>query len=1161
MQTAKQMDNDLKSTGRQSNKNLSFRLYGKSKHQQYYTPNELADCICKMLLPAFDVENIGYLSVLDPTCGSGRLLLPWKNVKAQVLGIELDKEIAVVAKRLIGKENVRTGDLLDYASLLNGFNLAVSNPPYGIRWDVKDKSVSFEATSYGESIESQSATIEIITQALGYNGILAAIIPATTFTNAKDSGLRKHLYSNYDVLLKATLKNVFKAEYNIDVVVDLVIAQKSYVRDEKEKADYEKLEIDIIKDFGWQNTLISAMKKIIEDKKIEVMSSKSGHVPFLNMLEPVETENKANITCRGISGNVSTIALLNFINKTVEDYNVIQGVQTGIVDAYLSSANLIKRGIKPAMEMLKHLGFNAEAKKEDIDRLERLKEKYEFLSMPIYKPKSHQLLAYFYDKEYEAKETVKDKENRVLFKEGKKYHLHPSWVRRKELAKLDNVYDEQSKKNFTIKTEIDRGYLSINVISEQGQKTFREIDLEDIKTFIKVFPLPDVEDVNDKYPKLVESYRKRIESEFPFLFDYQKEDLARLALKNFGYVGYEMGGGKTVTSVCWAKLRNYKHVLIVCQSGLVDNWLNELNKFGFKVQKLTTHSSVDKLKEQKRADQKTGETIYYITSYEFLSLESGKRYDPWDCIEYDKDGNIRRKSTDNKSEKCPLCHRSFSDAIKECPKCKEHEKWTGNVCLKCGYVAYTYTSERKSYPAYKRIRKMFDAVIVDEAQMAKTKNSLRGRAVRALKPKGKLILTGTLMKGYITDIYWNVGWLLGFGNPLFPYNYVGGSKYFLNEFGTFEFVTKQFEDTLSEGRARLIPEVSNLNRFWRIIASFAVRRLKDEMIELPKKNKNILLLPMHQEHADVYNQFQEWATKTIKKAMNMAERNGGEVNMGVISSALWKLRFAATVPNARDYLCDGKGPDAVLSNGSWNKVNKIVELAEQIKQRNEKVIIFSALRPMVSAICKKLRDKGIEFIPILSNHKSSQRFAKIEEFSANGHTAIVTGLNVLNRGFTITAANNVIISDIEYTPESTLQAEDRAHRTGQQKEVNVYYLFSKGSIDELMFELVSKKQAAISNAIDGKAAYSNLAELLEGMKGNIQMEVAKRITVNKPVEAEKNVIPVALTITTDYKEPANNLWNELYKAQLEMLKNKRAEKRKKVLEHLAQPTLFDQMNS
>jgi len=1092
-------EEDLNFTGRESNKELTnFRMWGKSKHQQYFTPNPLCQAIHEMLLPAIACrDNMPGYSILDPTCGSGRLLVPWKKAKAGVIGIELDKETALAAKRLLGKESVRTGDILDYARHLENFHVAVSNPPYGILWQVQDHPFGFEATHYGGSIESQAATIEIISKALTHNGILAAIIPSSSFQNAKDSKLRDHLYGNYRMLLKATLKNVFKEEYGIDVLVDLVVAQRDYGPD---NGSYKKIELDIIKDLGWKNQLINSMHEILKDEEIYLHPYGSkAVVPFLDTLQEVPVENTVNVIPKGIKAGISSTALLDFLNEVTEEYNPVLGIPTGLLDAYLSPPSLMKRGLEASQGLLETIGFEVEVRDKDKAKMERLRRKYDYLGIPMYRPKPHQLLAYFFNQEYKAKATVKDEDGKVLFKKNKSYLLHPSWVRNRETVKLQDATDVGRKKKVTIKTEVDRGYLSIKTETEQGERTFNEIKIEEIKLFTEAFKLPSIPDINDEHPVKVEHLRKRIKKQFPFLFDYQQEDLARLGMKPFGYLGYDMGGGKTVSAACWATLRNYKNVLVVCQSGLVQNWINELKKFGFKIQKFTTHASVTRLQAQKRGKEKNQETTFYITSYEFLSLDTGKEFDPWDCIEYDKDGNERRASRGNTSEKCPLCKKDHATVISECPRCESKEAWTGNVCHKCGYTAYTYTSRKKIYPAYKRVKKLFSCVIVDEAQIAKSKNTCRGRAVRAMKCKGKLLLTGTLMKGYIHDVYWNVGWLLGYNNPLFPYPYRGGSKRFLNEFGTFEYVTQEFEDSLHEGRAKLIPEVSNLNRFWRLISSFTIRRLKDSMVELPEKHREILLLPMDQTHKQLYDRYQTWATDVIRDAIQIASRNGGEVNMGLISSALWKLRFAATCPNAGAYLCKPPGPQVCLERSQWNKVKKVIELAKEVRKKGEKMIVFSGLRPMVSAICKGLRNAGISFIPILASHKTGERFQMIEDFSHDESvTAIVAGLNVLNRGFTITAASHVIITDIEYSPESVLQAEDRAHRTGQQKEVYVYYLLSNKTIDQVMLELILKKQMAISNAIDGKAVHKDVAELLENMSGNIQLEIAKRI-----VEAEE----------------------------------------------------------
>jgi hypothetical protein len=311
--------------------------------------------------------------------------------------------------------------------------------------------------------------------------------------------------------------------------------------------------------------------------------------------------------------------------------------------------------------------------------------------------------------------------------------------------------------------------------------------------------------------------------------------------------------------------------------------------------------------------------------------------------------------------------------VKECPRCADVSAWTGEHCNACGYQAWSASRDSRQWPAYKRVQKLFSAVLVDEAQLAKSKNTLRGRAIRALKPKGKLILTGTLMKGFAHDIFWNVARLLGFDNPLFPYAYRGGTKRFLSEFSTIQFVSRQFEDTLSEGRGKVLPEVSNLNRFWRLMASFSVRRRKDDIFVLPPKQRQIVLLNMDSAHRSLYAGYAEWAQNAIAKALRESD---GNPNMGIISGALWKLRYAATCPVARDYLDRG-----VLEAETWNKLEKIRELVRAAADRGEKTIIFSGLRVMVAAIVRHLRQHGLAVLPITAEVQAKKRFGLIQKFS------------------------------------------------------------------------------------------------------------------------------------------------------------------------------------
>jgi hypothetical protein len=86
----------------------------------------------------------------------------------------------------------------------------------------------------------------------------------------------------------------------------------------------------------------------------------------------------------------------------------------------------------------------------------------------------------------------------------------------------------------------------------------------------------------------------------------------------------------------------------------------------------------------------------------------------------------------------------------------------------CGYQAWSASRDSRQWPPTNGAEALLGSPCRRSA-LAKSKNTLRGRAIRALKPKGKPSLTGTLMKGFAHDIFWNVAWLLGFDNPLFPY--------------------------------------------------------------------------------------------------------------------------------------------------------------------------------------------------------------------------------------------------------------------------------------------------------------------------------------------------------------------------------------------------------
>jgi hypothetical protein len=85
-----------------------------------------------------------------------------------------------------------------------------------------------------------------------------------------------------------------------------------------------------------------------------------------------------------------------------------------------------------------------------------------------------------------------------------------------------------------------------------------------------------------------------------------------------------------------------------------------------------------------------------------------------------------------------------------------------------------------------------------------------------------------------------------------------------------------------------------------------------------------------------------------------------------------------------------------------------------------------------------------------------------------------------------------IILNTEWSPETTLQAEDRCHRPGQTKDVHVHYILSAGMVDEHMWELIDAKAAAQRVVFDKEAVYKSVEQVMAEAVGT-QMQVAQAV--------------------------------------------------------------------
>lgn len=543
----------------------------------------------------------------------------------------------------------------------------------------------------------------------------------------------------------------------------------------------------------------------------------------------------------------------------------------------------------------------------------------------------------------------------------------------------------------------------------------------------------------DHFPEGYEGYRRKLDylGLSPFLFEYQQKDAARLACKPFNALLYDMGLGKTRTSIATALLNGSKRILIVCLSRLLKVWTDELEKLD-----IQDYAVLKGFRDLGKAARFT------LVSYEKLSRVETVSLDPMTCP------NCNAEFT---AERCSCGFKRMKTLV--CPVCRE-KAWKGHSCRACGYVGRVW--KPALYRKLKKIR--WGMVIVDESQSIKTKTSLRSQAVAAIRSKRKLLLTGTLIKGYVPDMFWQLHWCFGGGSPGFPYPWWGGSREFISQFATYEYVSEEYGETV-KGKKKMVPKVANLPDFWALMGPKVIRRLVDDpevkrSIQLPKKTVKVVLVEMDEKQRVVYqwwfDNFVEWYRQQLEEEERDANYT---IKNAAILGQLWKLRQAATCPHI--FTGEDGGPrfDALLTN----KHRMLLEALGDIPA-GDKAVIFTGYNPNADLLAKELST-----VKLIGSTPISLRNQVIDQFQKEPNPSVlVVGLLAMNLGQTLTRASHAMMTDLDWCPSSMIQAEGRLLRISQERPVNVTYLLTKETIDEDIYELIYQKQKAINEAIDHK---------------------------------------------------------------------------------------------
>lgn len=150
-------------------------------------------------------------------------------------------------------------------------------------------------------------------------------------------------------------------------------------------------------------------------------------------------------------------------------------------------------------------------------------------------------------------------------------------------------------------------------------------------------------------------------------------------------------------------------------------------------------------------------------------------------------------------------------------------------------------------------------------------------------------------------------------------------------------------------------------------------------------------------------------------------------------------------------------PDQYLL--SSNKVRETLRCIHGVRERGAKVLVFSQFNIVLDILEAILQAWGLSWLRLDGSTAAAERQERCDKFCSDPSIAIfLLTTRAGGLGLNLVAADTVILFDCDWNPQNDRQAEDRAHRMGQTRPVNVIRMASEGSIEERMLRVAEGKR-------------------------------------------------------------------------------------------------------
>ncbi len=329
--------------------------------------------------------------------------------------------------------------------------------------------------------------------------------------------------------------------------------------------------------------------------------------------------------------------------------------------------------------------------------------------------------------------------------------------------------------------------------------------------------------------------------------------------------------------------------------------------------------------------------------------------------------------------------------------------------------------------------------IIDEAQYIKNSRTQAASSVKKIHAATRFALTGTPVENRLSELWSIFDYLM----PGFLYNYQTFRE-------TLEQPIVEAHDTIASARLR------------QMIRPFVLRRMKKDVLrELPDKMERPVYAKLTDLQQSLYDASLMQLLAMVDRQSDAAFRKG-------------KLEVLSALTRLRQICCD---PALIYENyhGGSAKLETCMQLIDNAISGGHRVLLVSQFTSMLDILQARLKKAKIACYRLDGSTRTDERLQLVNAFNQNDVPVFMISLKAGGNGLNLTGADIVIHYDPWWNTAAQDQATDRTYRIGQDKNVMVYKLIARDTIEEKILALQDAKRAladeVISEELSGIAAF------------------------------------------------------------------------------------------